>query len=144
MCVIKSLINVRKSIVSRQTRALTGRGVTPKLQEAYLQNAPIVIFTGLCTIWVVSPYSVMLSGQHMIEFAFLVCELIRPALPRFPITDFIGWNRLLVWTALEQGHRGAIDQGPIPLLPCIAHPAFGTGHWRQPAGTRTVSSFNDS
>ncbi|KAM0790904.1 hypothetical protein ACM66B_004211 [Microbotryomycetes sp. NB124-2] len=69
------LINVSKAIKSRARRALTSRDVSVALSDAYIQLFPIVLFVVLSSAWVLSPYSVILGDQHLVEFAVLVCFL---------------------------------------------------------------------
>lgn len=69
-----SLLNVHRHISARHARALSARGPTPALQEAYTQLMPIVAFTLLAAMWVLSPWGGLMREERMIEFGVLVCE----------------------------------------------------------------------
>ncbi|KAI5477706.1 ethanolaminephosphotransferase [Pseudohyphozyma bogoriensis] len=70
--------------------------------QAYLQLTPVVGFCLLSSLWVFSPNSVMLTGHHLIEFAFLICFL---------------YGQLSSKIILAQLTKGVFPFSPTLLLP---------------------------
>lgn len=70
------LLNVHRTLEERRgTRPLSGAVVVvPTTVEAFEQLAPIVAFSVLSAAWTMSPWSVIMRDQHMIEFAIVVCK----------------------------------------------------------------------
>jgi hypothetical protein len=71
------LLNVYRTLEERRgTRPLNGTVVVvPTALEAFEQLAPMAVFSVLAAAWTMSPWSVIMKGQHMIEFALVVCKL---------------------------------------------------------------------
>ncbi|KAK4047338.1 hypothetical protein OIV83_005516 [Microbotryomycetes sp. JL201] len=69
------LINVSKAINSRSKRALTSRDVSVSVSDAFVQLFPMISFAVLSATWILSPYSVILTDMHLLEFAVLACFL---------------------------------------------------------------------
>ncbi|ORY86654.1 hypothetical protein BCR35DRAFT_277481 [Leucosporidium creatinivorum] len=103
------LLNVHRHISAKHARALSARGPTPALQEAYSQLFPIVAFTALAAVWVLSPWGIMLAEEHMIEFALLVCFL---------------YGQLSSKVIVAQLTKGPFPFSPALLVP-LAIPAIG-------------------
>jgi len=70
------LLNVHRTLDERRgTRPLNGNALAvPSTVEAFEQLLPIVAFSVLSAMWTMSPWSVIMKGHHMIEFALVVCE----------------------------------------------------------------------
>lgn len=97
------LLNVYRAI-SRPPRELSAPPVRPVATplEAFSQLFPIVLFSTLVALWLLSPRSTLLNENHLIEFTVLICCL---------------FGQLSSKVILAQLTRGVYPFSPFLMLP---------------------------
>lgn len=98
------LLNVHRALeTKRSTRPLNGVRLTvPSTAEAASQLLPIIAFSVLSAAWTLSPYSVIIKQQYMLEWAVVTCFL---------------FGQLSTKIVLAHLCKGPFPYSPVLLLP---------------------------